>query len=122
MTTNKNKNGGSDTDSIMVQEEVEVGHLCWDNSDEDEIESMNGVEKEDGKEKWHQVEIASKRKAVTGKTVASNATPMKQSQTTVTVQTNTASATKTVEEIMKEQREGYVEDESVLKTPVEVQW
>eukprot|EP00957_Ditylum_brightwellii_P145113 11052705-Ditylum_brightwellii.AAC.1 len=55
-------------------------------------------------------------------TVASNATPMKQSQTKVTAQTNAASATKTVAEIMKERGEGCVEDESVLKTPVEVQW
>eukprot|EP00957_Ditylum_brightwellii_P078482 5967418-Ditylum_brightwellii.AAC.1 len=70
MTTNKNKNGGSDTDSIMAQEESEVGHFCWDNSNEDEIESMNRIGKEDGKGKWHQVETASKRKAVTGKTVA----------------------------------------------------
>eukprot|EP00957_Ditylum_brightwellii_P177273 13504473-Ditylum_brightwellii.AAC.1 len=52
---------------------------------------MNEVEKEDEKEKWHQVETA--------------------------VQTNAASATKTVAEIMKEQGEGYVEDKSIL-----VQW
>eukprot|EP00957_Ditylum_brightwellii_P119600 9125254-Ditylum_brightwellii.AAC.1 len=68
---------------------------------------MNEVEKEDEKEKWHQVETASKRKAVIGKIGASNAMPMKQSRTTVTVQTNAASATKTVAEIMKEQGEGY---------------
>eukprot|EP00957_Ditylum_brightwellii_P039428 2983333-Ditylum_brightwellii.AAC.1 len=122
MTTNKNENGGSDMDSIMAQEEAAVGHFCWDNSDDDETESMNGVEKEDGKEKLHQVKTANKRKAVTGKTGASNAMPTKQSRTTVTVQTNTASATKTVVGIMKEQGEGYVEDESILKTPVEVQW
>eukprot|EP00957_Ditylum_brightwellii_P010512 796715-Ditylum_brightwellii.AAC.1 len=40
----------------------------------------------------------------------------------VTVQTNAATATKTVAELMKEQGEGYVNDVSVLKTPVEVQW
>eukprot|EP00957_Ditylum_brightwellii_P027508 2079165-Ditylum_brightwellii.AAC.1 len=83
---------------------------------------MNRVEKEEGKEKLHQVETGCKRKTVAGKTVASNVTPTKQSQTTVTAQTNAASATKTVAKIMKEQGEGYVEDESVLKTPVEVQW
>eukprot|EP00957_Ditylum_brightwellii_P045222 3427762-Ditylum_brightwellii.AAC.1 len=76
---------------------------------------MNRAEKEDRKEKWYQVETASKRKAATWKTVTSNATPTKQSQTMVTVQRNTASATKTVAEILKEQGEGYVEDESVLK-------
>eukprot|EP00957_Ditylum_brightwellii_P159465 12138503-Ditylum_brightwellii.AAC.2 len=77
MTRNKNKNGGSNTDSIMAQKEAEVGHFCWDDSNEDEIESMSRVEKEDGKEKWHKVETASNRKAVTGKTVASNAMPTK---------------------------------------------
>eukprot|EP00957_Ditylum_brightwellii_P175562 13367110-Ditylum_brightwellii.AAC.1 len=107
MTTNKSKNGGSDTDSIMAQEEAEVGHFCWDDSNKDETETMNEVEKEDEKEKWHQAETASKRKAVTGKLGASNATPTKQSHTTVTVQTNAASATKMVAEIMKEQGEGY---------------
>eukprot|EP00957_Ditylum_brightwellii_P104778 7986166-Ditylum_brightwellii.AAC.1 len=40
----------------------------------------------------------------------------------VTVQTNAATATKTVADLMKKQGEGYVEDESVLKTLVEVQW
>eukprot|EP00957_Ditylum_brightwellii_P102994 7849350-Ditylum_brightwellii.AAC.1 len=83
---------------------------------------MNEVEKEDWKEKWHQVETASKRKAVIGKLGASNATPTKQSRMAVTVQTNTASAAKTVAEMMKEQGEGYVEDKSVLKTLMEVQW
>eukprot|EP00957_Ditylum_brightwellii_P112134 8549851-Ditylum_brightwellii.AAC.1 len=53
---------------------------------------MNGVEKEDRKEKWHQVETDSKRKAVTEKTVASNATPSKQSCTMVAFQTNAATA------------------------------
>eukprot|EP00957_Ditylum_brightwellii_P016951 1278349-Ditylum_brightwellii.AAC.1 len=80
MTTNKNKIGGSDTDSIMAQEEAEVAHFCWDDSDEDETEAMNEVEKDDEK-KRHQVETASKKKAVTGKLGASNATPMKQSHT-----------------------------------------
>eukprot|EP00957_Ditylum_brightwellii_P021208 1598678-Ditylum_brightwellii.AAC.1 len=40
----------------------------------------------------------------------------------ITVKKNAASTTKTVAELMKEQGEGYVEDERVLKTPVEVQW
>eukprot|EP00957_Ditylum_brightwellii_P028171 2127529-Ditylum_brightwellii.AAC.1 len=120
MTTNKNENCGSITDSIMVQEEAEVGHFCWDSSDKDETEAMKVVE--DGKEKWHQVEIAIKRKAVTGKLGANNVMPMKQSCTMVTFQRNAASATKTVAEIMKEQGERYVEDKNVLKTPVEVQW
>eukprot|EP00957_Ditylum_brightwellii_P195748 14913701-Ditylum_brightwellii.AAC.1 len=106
----------------MAQEEAEVGHFCWDNSNNDKIELMNGVEKEEGKEKWNQEETAGKRKAVTGKIVASNVTPTKQSQTMVTAQTNAASATKTVAERMKEQGEGYVNDESMLKTPVEAQW
>eukprot|EP00957_Ditylum_brightwellii_P143211 10911973-Ditylum_brightwellii.AAC.1 len=66
----------------MAQEETEVGHFCWDNSNDDKIELMNGVEKEEGKEKWNQEETAGKRKTVTGKIVASNATPTKQSQAT----------------------------------------
>eukprot|EP00957_Ditylum_brightwellii_P067168 5098243-Ditylum_brightwellii.AAC.1 len=62
MATNKNRNGGSNTDSIMAQEEAEVEHFCWDNSDDDEIELMKGVKKEEGKEKWNQEETAGKRK------------------------------------------------------------
>eukprot|EP00957_Ditylum_brightwellii_P098964 7538924-Ditylum_brightwellii.AAC.1 len=109
MKRNKNKNGGSNTDSIMVQEEAEVDHFFWDDSNNDKVELMKGVEKEEGKEKWNQEETAGKRKTVTGKTVTNNATPTKQSRTIVTVQTNDASATKTVAESMK-------------KTPVEAQW
>eukprot|EP00957_Ditylum_brightwellii_P072308 5496145-Ditylum_brightwellii.AAC.1 len=48
--------------------------------------------------------------------------PTKQSRMMVTVQTNAAIATKTVADLMKDQGGGYMEDESVLKTPVEVQW
>eukprot|EP00957_Ditylum_brightwellii_P143143 10906361-Ditylum_brightwellii.AAC.1 len=62
ITTNKNENGGSDTDSIMAQEEAEVDHFCWDNSNNDEVELMKGVEKEERKEKWNQEEAADKRK------------------------------------------------------------
>eukprot|EP00957_Ditylum_brightwellii_P205672 15344909-Ditylum_brightwellii.AAC.1 len=40
----------------------------------------------------------------------------------VTVQTNATTTTKTVAALMKERRESYVEDKSVMKTPVEVQW
>eukprot|EP00957_Ditylum_brightwellii_P142584 10862869-Ditylum_brightwellii.AAC.1 len=40
----------------------------------------------------------------------------------VTVQTNATNATKTIAALMKEQGESCVDDESVLKTPVEVQW
>eukprot|EP00957_Ditylum_brightwellii_P029851 2258261-Ditylum_brightwellii.AAC.1 len=107
MTTNKNKNGGSNTDSIMAQEEAEVDHFCWDDSNNDKVELMKGVKKEEGKEKWNQEETADKGKTETGKTVANNAMPTKQSQTTVTFQTNDASATKMVAERMKEQGEGY---------------
>ena len=76
---NKNKNGGSNTDSIMAQEEAEVDHFCWDDSNDDKIELMKGVKKEEGKEQWNQKETAGKRNTVTGKTVANNATPTKQS-------------------------------------------
>eukprot|EP00957_Ditylum_brightwellii_P039674 3001377-Ditylum_brightwellii.AAC.1 len=92
MTTNKNKNGGSNTDSIMAQEEAEQGHFCWDKSDNEVIETLKEAEKDDGKEKLHQVETTSKRKAVTGKLGVNNAMPTKQSRTTVTVQTNAATA------------------------------
>eukprot|EP00957_Ditylum_brightwellii_P182104 13874738-Ditylum_brightwellii.AAC.1 len=107
MTTNKNKNGGSKTDIIMAQEEAEVDHFCWDSRDYDEVELMKGVKKEEGKEKWNQEETVGKRKT---------------SQTTVTIQTNDASTTKMMAERMKEQGGGYVDDKSVLKTPVEAQW
>eukprot|EP00957_Ditylum_brightwellii_P060378 4584266-Ditylum_brightwellii.AAC.1 len=40
----------------------------------------------------------------------------------VNVQSNDNSATKTVTERMGERREGYVDDESKIKTPVEAQW
>eukprot|EP00957_Ditylum_brightwellii_P179210 13652808-Ditylum_brightwellii.AAC.1 len=40
----------------------------------------------------------------------------------VTVQTNATTNTKTVAELMKERGESNVEDESAMKTPVEVQW
>eukprot|EP00957_Ditylum_brightwellii_P058962 4471330-Ditylum_brightwellii.AAC.1 len=83
---------------------------------------MKGVEKKEGKDKWNQKEIASKRKTVTEKRVASNATPKKQSPMMVNVQTNTVSAIKTVAERTKEQGEGYLDDESMLKTLVEAQW
>eukprot|EP00957_Ditylum_brightwellii_P029748 2249876-Ditylum_brightwellii.AAC.1 len=58
MTVNKNKNGGSNMDSIMAQEEAEVGHFWWDNSNEDETEAMKEAEKEDEKNgtKWKQPE------------------------------------------------------------------
>eukprot|EP00957_Ditylum_brightwellii_P024431 1844661-Ditylum_brightwellii.AAC.1 len=63
MTTNKNKNGGFDVDSIMAQEEAQEVHFCWDKSNNKVIETLKEAEKDDGKEKWHQVETASKRKA-----------------------------------------------------------
>eukprot|EP00957_Ditylum_brightwellii_P123643 9426288-Ditylum_brightwellii.AAC.1 len=67
---------------------------------------MKEAEKYDWKEKWHQMETVSKRKAVTGKLGANNTTPMKQSRTTVTVQTNATTATKAVADLMKEQGKG----------------
>eukprot|EP00957_Ditylum_brightwellii_P149212 11363261-Ditylum_brightwellii.AAC.1 len=51
----------------MAQEDAEEGHFCWDESDEEEIETLKEAGKDDGTEKWHQVDTASKRKAVTGK-------------------------------------------------------
>jgi hypothetical protein len=59
MTTNKNENGGSDMDSIMVQEDAEEGHFCWDESNDKVIETSKEAGKDDGKEKWHQVDTAS---------------------------------------------------------------
>ena len=52
MTTNKNKNGGSKMDSIMVQEEAEVDHFCWDEGNDDEVELMQGVKKGEEQGKW----------------------------------------------------------------------
>ena len=68
------------------------------------------------------MDTASKRKATTEKWGTSNATPMKQSRTMVTVQTNATTTKKSVAALMKERGESYVDDESVMKTLVEVQW
>eukprot|EP00957_Ditylum_brightwellii_P027121 2049819-Ditylum_brightwellii.AAC.1 len=106
----------------MAQEEAEADHFCWDDSDDDKVELMKGIEKEEEQGKWTQEKKASKRKTVPGKAVANSATPMKQSRTTVTVHFNDTSATKTVAERMKERGEGYVNNENVIKTPVEAQW
>eukprot|EP00957_Ditylum_brightwellii_P003995 304140-Ditylum_brightwellii.AAC.1 len=81
MTTNKNVNGGSDMDSIMAQEEAEEGYFCWDKSNNEVIETLKEAEKDNGKERWHQKEITSKRKEVTGELGANSVTPMKQSCT-----------------------------------------
>eukprot|EP00957_Ditylum_brightwellii_P137057 10450409-Ditylum_brightwellii.AAC.1 len=106
----------------MAQEDAEEGHFCWDESNDKVIETVKEAGKDDGKEKWHKVDTTSKRKAVTGKLGANNVTPTKQSRTTVTVQTNATTATKAVAELMKERGESYVDDESIMRTPVEVQW
>eukprot|EP00957_Ditylum_brightwellii_P010665 807761-Ditylum_brightwellii.AAC.1 len=50
MTTNKNKNGGSETDSIMAQEDTEEGHFCWDKSNKEVIETVKEARKDNGKE------------------------------------------------------------------------
>eukprot|EP00957_Ditylum_brightwellii_P110873 8456747-Ditylum_brightwellii.AAC.1 len=84
MTTNKKENGGSETDSIMAQEDAEEGHFCWDKSNEEVVGTEKMAGKDDGKEKWHKVDTASKRKATTEKWGTSNGTPTKQSRITVT--------------------------------------
>ena len=122
ITMNKNENGGSDTDSIMAQEDAEEGHFCWDKSKEEVVGKEKEAEKEDGKGKWQKVDTASKRKATTEKWGANNATPPKQSRTMVMVQTNATTTKKSVAALMKERGESYVDDKSVMKTPVEVQW
>eukprot|EP00957_Ditylum_brightwellii_P134018 10218375-Ditylum_brightwellii.AAC.1 len=106
----------------MAQEEAEANHFCWDDSNDDEVELMKGVEKEEEQGKWNQEEKASKRKTVPGKAVANSAMPTKQSWMMVTVHSNDNSATKTVAERIKERGEGYVDDESKIKTTVEAQW
>eukprot|EP00957_Ditylum_brightwellii_P046661 3541126-Ditylum_brightwellii.AAC.1 len=82
---------------------------------------MKGIEKEKEQEKWTQEEKASKRKTIPGKAVTNSTTPTKQSRTTVTIHSNDTSATKTVAERMKERGEGYVNNKSMFKTPVETQ-
>eukprot|EP00957_Ditylum_brightwellii_P043256 3278149-Ditylum_brightwellii.AAC.1 len=89
----------------MAQEDAEEGHFCWDESNKEVIETVKEAGKDNGKEKWHKVDTASKRKATTGKWGASNTTPTKQSRTTVTVQTNATTTTKTVAKLMKERGE-----------------
>eukprot|EP00957_Ditylum_brightwellii_P163730 12465110-Ditylum_brightwellii.AAC.1 len=76
---NKNKNGGSKTDSIMAQEEEEVDHFCWDESNDNKVELMKGVKKEEEQGKWSQEEKTDKRKTVTGKAASNNAMPTKKS-------------------------------------------
>eukprot|EP00957_Ditylum_brightwellii_P204280 15338490-Ditylum_brightwellii.AAC.1 len=71
---------------------------------------MKGVEQEAEQAKQNQDKRASKRKTATGKEVASSATPSKQNRTTVNVQSNNNSATKTVAERMRERGEGYVDN------------
>eukprot|EP00957_Ditylum_brightwellii_P117982 8998569-Ditylum_brightwellii.AAC.1 len=66
-------------DSIMAQEETKADHICWDDSDDDEVELMKGIEKEEEQGKWTQEEKASKGKTVPGKAVTNSATPTKQS-------------------------------------------
>eukprot|EP00957_Ditylum_brightwellii_P083696 6361802-Ditylum_brightwellii.AAC.1 len=68
----------------MAQEDAEEGHFCWDESNEEVVWTEKEAEKEDGKEKWHKVDTASKIKTTTEKWGASNATPTKQSRTMVT--------------------------------------
>eukprot|EP00957_Ditylum_brightwellii_P027069 2046754-Ditylum_brightwellii.AAC.1 len=82
MTMNKNEKGGSETDSIMAQEDSEEGHFCWEESDNKVTETVKEARKDNRKEKWHKVDTASKRKATTEKWGANNATPTKQSRTT----------------------------------------
>eukprot|EP00957_Ditylum_brightwellii_P150345 11448422-Ditylum_brightwellii.AAC.1 len=62
----------------MAQDEAEVDHFCWDESNDNEVEVMKGVKKEEEQGKWSQEEKAGKRKTVTGKAVSNNATPTKQ--------------------------------------------
>eukprot|EP00957_Ditylum_brightwellii_P170171 12953940-Ditylum_brightwellii.AAC.2 len=62
MTMNKNKNGGSNMNSIIAQEEAEVDHFCWGNSKDHKVELMKGVKKEEGKEKWNQEEKSRQEK------------------------------------------------------------
>eukprot|EP00957_Ditylum_brightwellii_P062817 4766517-Ditylum_brightwellii.AAC.1 len=68
----------------MAQEDAEEGNFYWDKSDDDVIETIKEAGKDDGKEKWHKVDTASKRKVTMGKWGASDVTPTKQSRTTVT--------------------------------------
>eukprot|EP00957_Ditylum_brightwellii_P141058 10746250-Ditylum_brightwellii.AAC.1 len=106
----------------MAQKDAEEGHFCWDESDEDVVETEKDAEKEDGKEKWQKVDTTSKRNATAEKWGTRSAIPTKQSCTMVTVQTNATTTKKSVAALMKERGESYVDDKSVMKTPVEVQW
>eukprot|EP00957_Ditylum_brightwellii_P099142 7551335-Ditylum_brightwellii.AAC.1 len=67
----------------MAQEDAEEGHFCWDKSDKEVIETVKEARKDNGKEKWHKVDTASKIKATAGKWGANNATPTKHSHTIV---------------------------------------
>eukprot|EP00957_Ditylum_brightwellii_P013984 1055268-Ditylum_brightwellii.AAC.1 len=106
----------------MAQEEVEADFFYWDESNKEEEELMIGVGRETEQVKQTQEEKAGKRKNNAGKETANSATPSKQSKTTVDVQSYNNIATKTVAEQMRERGEGYVDDESKIKTPVEAQW
>eukprot|EP00957_Ditylum_brightwellii_P023402 1766538-Ditylum_brightwellii.AAC.1 len=63
---------------------------------------MKGVEQESEQAKQNQDEKASRRKTVTGKEVVIIVTPSKQSRTTINVQSDNNSSTKTVAERMRE--------------------
>eukprot|EP00957_Ditylum_brightwellii_P011076 839323-Ditylum_brightwellii.AAC.1 len=101
----------------MTQKDAEEGHFCWDKRNEEVVGTEKEAGKDDRKKKWHKMDTASKRKATAGKWGVSNATPKKQSHTTMTVQTNATTTTKSVVALMKERGESYIEDESVMETP-----
>eukprot|EP00957_Ditylum_brightwellii_P177224 13500618-Ditylum_brightwellii.AAC.1 len=116
-TTDENKNGGLNTDSIMAQEEVEANFFCWDNSNNDKEELMKEVEQEAEQAKQNQDEKSSKRKTATGKEVASSTTPLKLSRTAVNVQSSNNSAIKTVAERIRERGESYIDNKSKNQNP-----
>eukprot|EP00957_Ditylum_brightwellii_P024993 1890541-Ditylum_brightwellii.AAC.1 len=89
----------------------------WRKKRQKPITSAVTIEEE--QRKRNQEEKASKRKTVPGEAVANSTTPTKQSQMTVTIYSKDNSANKTVAERMKERGEGYVDNRSKIKTPVE---
>eukprot|EP00957_Ditylum_brightwellii_P051248 3885719-Ditylum_brightwellii.AAC.1 len=122
-TPEEAENGILDTDSIMAQEEAKADLFCWDDSDKGEKELMMGVVKETELQvKQTQEEKAGKRKNNEEKYAANSTPPSKQSKEAVDIQSFDNSATKSVAEQMRERGEVHVDDESKIKTPVEVQW
>eukprot|EP00957_Ditylum_brightwellii_P124437 9483852-Ditylum_brightwellii.AAC.1 len=59
-------------DIIMAQEEVEADHFCWDESEDDKVELMKGIEKGESKQKKDRSRKSSREQHDINKTESDN--------------------------------------------------